>query len=462
MAKCPNCNTDQSDSAKFCPECGGVLKPEGTSNLGKGVDRTISDQPTVEGRANPVPRPDVSLGDMPTVSRLAEDDSLAQERPDICQRTIAGRFGLLDKIGQGGMGTVWKAEDNQFTPPRIVALKRLLAHDSESRRGVERFLQEASVVAQLNHLNIVTIFDIGQDSDGYFIVMEYVEGTSLTELIQAKGQLSVEETVDLAQGICHALSYAHKKRVIHRDIKPANILVTTEGIPKVLDFGLARIGSGSDVSMTGYGMGTLDYASPEQKRDAKSVDHRADIYSLGATIYQMLTGSSPKTIRSDRLPTGIDQVVLKCLEERVEDRYFSMDEVLVDLKNVALGKSSQRAKKVVVEDEPEGTCAACGFLNTVDARFCKQCGAGLFEACLRCKAELRAGSEYCVKCGVNVQKAKKVDQHLANAKSRLEKHQYGRAIKELDVLLELESENKEAQLLLERGNREKRRSKSSS
>ncbi|MBI4603831.1 MAG: SUMF1/EgtB/PvdO family nonheme iron enzyme, partial [Planctomycetes bacterium] len=187
-----------------------------------------------------------------------------------------------------------------------------------------------------------------------------------------------------------------------------------------------------------------DYASPEQKRDAKAADHRSDIYSLGATMYHMLTGETPRTIRSDRLPPELDQVVLKCLEERPEDRYFSVDELLADLEKAASGKGAAPRKKVVIEEEPEGTCVACWYLNKPEARFCKKCGAGLFEPCVRCKKEIRAGSEHCIHCGVDVPKARKMAEHLAQAMEHLGGKRYDRALKELSLLLAIEPKNTEA------------------
>jgi serine/threonine protein kinase len=132
--------------------------------------------------------------------------------------------------------------------------------------GVERFLREARTIAGLNHRNIVMVHDIGKDGLGHYIVMEYIDGTVLNLYIRKKGKLSLEESLEILQGIGSGLSHAHKKDIVHRDIKPGNIIIDSENIPKILDFGLARMGIYSQLSISGYGMGTMDYASPEQKR----------------------------------------------------------------------------------------------------------------------------------------------------------------------------------------------------
>ncbi|MBI4604138.1 MAG: SUMF1/EgtB/PvdO family nonheme iron enzyme [Planctomycetes bacterium] len=450
MAHCPACGKENPDELKLCRECGTRLParevppaaPDPDRSLSLSAERTLRPEAALETGPGAGADPSLTLSDQRTLRGAPGGPAVAATAT---APAAAGRYRVIAKAGQGGMGVVWKAEDLRFSPPRVVALKRLLGSDASNRGAIARFLQEAGAVAQLNHINIVTVFDVGEDSEGHYIVMEYVEGKPLTDLIREKGKLPVEDAVKLLRGIGNALSYAHRKRVVHRDVKPGNVLVTHDGTPKVLDFGLARVGGGSELSVSGYGMGTVDYASPEQKRDAKAADHRSDIYSLGATMYHMLTGDTPRTIRSDRLPPGLDQVVLKCLEERPEDRYFSVDELLGDLEKAASGKGLKR--KVVLEEEPEGTCVACGFLNKPEARFCKKCGAGLFGQCVRCKKEIRAGSEHCIHCGVSVPKAKKVEEHLKQAKDHFAAQRYARALKELELLLEVEPKNPEGQRL---------------
>ena len=229
------------------------------------------------------------------------------------------------------------------------------------------------------------VYDVGEDAEGHYIVMEYIAGKLLSVIIREKGKLSPAETLEIVKGVGSGLAYAHKRGIVHRDIKPGNIMFDSEEVPKILDFGLAKVGSVSQLSLSGYGMGTLDYAPPEQKRDAKNVDHRSDIYSLGATMYEMLTGEVPRTIRFDRLPAELLAVVLKCLEERPENRFFSVDELLTACAESA---KSGGKRRIVLEDEPEGTCLECGAINRSEARFCKKCGVGLFAACPACAQEI--------------------------------------------------------------------------
>jgi serine/threonine protein kinase len=170
------------------------------------------------------------------------------------------------------MGAVYLATD---TKPgmggREVAIKRILDADD---RGVQRFLRESETIASLNHQNIRAVHDRGEDTEGHYLVMEYIDGETLHDRVAKNGALDDSAFADLARGLGRALSFAHKRSVIHRDVKPANVMFTGDGTPKLTDFGLARMGHESDLSMTGYGMGTLDYASPEQRRDAKSADQR--------------------------------------------------------------------------------------------------------------------------------------------------------------------------------------------
>ncbi|MBI4604136.1 MAG: protein kinase, partial [Planctomycetes bacterium] len=275
MSSCPSCGAENPASLKFCGECGARLKGREVSPAAPdpGPDRSLSAERTlrpgapVEAGLGPGPDPSLTLSDQRTLRAVPDGPAALASAT---APAAGGRYRVVAKLGQGGMGVVWKAEDLRFTPPRVVALKRLLASDAANRGAIARFLQEAGAVAQLNHLNIVTVHDVGEDAEGHYIVMEYVEGKTLADLIRQKGKLPVEDAVRLLRGIGTALSYAHRKRVVHRDIKPGNVLVAHDGTPKVLDFGLARVGGGSELSVTGYGMGTVDYASPEQKRDAKA------------------------------------------------------------------------------------------------------------------------------------------------------------------------------------------------
>ena len=201
---------------------------------------------------------------------------------------------ILEHLGQGGMGVVYKARQRQLN--RLVAVKILPPSVGEDPAFAERFTREAQALAQLNHPNIVQVYDFGQTDEFFYFVMEYVDGVNLRALIR-DGKLKPEEALKIVPQICEALQFAHDEGIVHRDIKPENILIDKKGRVKIADFGLAKLlgQAAEDISLTGTGqlMGTLGYMAPEQLQHAHAVDHRADIYSLGVVFYEMLTGHLP-------------------------------------------------------------------------------------------------------------------------------------------------------------------------
>lgn len=214
-----------------------------------------------------------------------------------------GPYIVLDRLGKGGMGVVFKARHRDFLD--LVALKILTPSSSRNADSVRRFRREARLLARLEHPNLVTAHDIGEHGGVHFLVMDHVDGIDLDQLVKAGGRMRPAKAVELVIQAARGLGAAHHRRVVHRDLKPANIMVEGKGTVRVLDLGLARvIGAGAaadgqdstlDGGLTGTGiiMGTVDYLSPEQSKDAKRVDHRADIYSLGCTFHYMLTGIPP-------------------------------------------------------------------------------------------------------------------------------------------------------------------------
>ena len=371
--RCPTCGFENSGTAKFCAECGARIAPASSAAQIPGAELSL--QPTL-GSGSPSDSP----------AALAGSESL-----------IADRYQVQRTLGQGGMGAVYLATD---TKPgmggREVAIKRILDADD---RGVQRFLRESETIATLNHQNIRAVYDRGEDTQGHFLVMEYIDGETLHDRVAKNGALDDSAFADLARGLGKALSFAHKRSVIHRDVKPANVMFTGDGTPKLTDFGLARMGHESDLSMTGYGMGTLDYASPEQRRDAKSADHRSDVYGLGATLYFATTGESPKTIRESRIPIRWRNVILKCLEEKSEIRYFSIDDFLRDFEQSRADSSPQEAREQSPAPADTLVCPSCNYANPRDKRYCLSCGHGFFEACPNCKVEVFYGSGFCGECG---------------------------------------------------------------
>ena len=256
------------------------------------------------------------------------------------EKVIAGRFEVLDVLGKGGMGQVYKGFDRQLE--RTVAIKRLLPALSKASQAVERFMTEARSVAALVHQNVVNIYDIGADEHGKYIVMEFVDGESLSAKLRREGKLGLHDTIRIMLQIGRALQAAHERGVIHRDIKPGNILLTSRGVPKLADFGLAQLTHKQDVTKTGTAMGTWSYASPEQLSDAKHVDHRSDIFSCGAMMYEMVTGQSPRHIHDNAIPEALRPVILKCIAENPAVRYQSAKELLSALSDAYRRESGEQ------------------------------------------------------------------------------------------------------------------------
>ncbi len=209
---------------------------------------------------------------------------------DIQKGTIIRDWEVVDLIGEGGMSEVYLVQDNL---DRQFAMKVLSANLSRDPSFKERFKQEAKIMANLHHPHIVQLHSFFDQDDLYCLVMEYVEGGSLKDLIKQKGPIPEERALRIFHQIAEALAYAHDKGVIHRDIKPSNILIGKDDTVKVMDFGIARMTEGPGLTRTGTQMGTLVYMSPEQIRDSKHVDSKTDVYSLGVTLYEMLTGKAP-------------------------------------------------------------------------------------------------------------------------------------------------------------------------
>jgi tetratricopeptide (TPR) repeat protein len=255
-----------------------------------------------------------------------------------------GRYRILRKVGQGGMGVVFRAEDTLLN--RVVAYKVLPPSVKDNPMVLENFLKEARVAAGINHPNIVTIYDTGTEGTEPYIIMEFVEGVSLKEILERTAMMPIKEIVAVAKQVCQALDYAHSKNVIHRDIKPANIMLNNENSVKIMDFGLAKVLTPSTQERTGV-KGTPLYMSPEQIQGGR-VDHRTDLYSLGCTLYRMACGRPPFTegdvyyhhlntppqaprLLNPQVPEALNQIILKCLEKDPGRRYQTAKEILTDL-----------------------------------------------------------------------------------------------------------------------------------
>ncbi|MGH3135218.1 MAG: Stk1 family PASTA domain-containing Ser/Thr kinase [Gaiellaceae bacterium] len=266
---------------------------------------------------------------------------------------FAGRYRISRKLGGGGMADVYLAEDQELG--RRVAIKMLHGRYANDEQFVERFRREATHAAGLSHPNIVSIFDRGEADGSYFIVMEYVEGRTLKELIRSRGPCPIPVAIAYTRQILAGLRYAHRNGVIHRDIKPHNVIVDPEGVIKVTDFGIARAGA-SQMTEEGAIIGTAQYLSPEQARGAP-VDQTSDLYSTGIVLFELLTGEVPFTgdspveiamkhlaevppvpseLRPD-VPDDLDLVVVRALAKEPADRYQSAAAMDADLETVARG-----------------------------------------------------------------------------------------------------------------------------
>jgi serine/threonine-protein kinase len=264
---------------------------------------------------------------------------------------VLGAYLLLERLGQGGMGQVFKAH-HQFMN-RIVALKIIRAEFLANPEIIRRFHQEVRAVAQLNHPNIVTAYDAACLGDLHFLVMEYVEGIDLARLLKQRGPLPIAQACDFARQVALGLQHALEKGLVHRDIKPGNLMVTPQGVVKILDLGLARLRADQDseamtaLTKEGAVLGTSDYMAPEQALDSKHVDIRADLYSLGCALYHFLTGQAPfprgslvgkalahqqetpvgvQVLRPD-LPPGLVEVLSRLLAKKPADRYQVPDQL---------------------------------------------------------------------------------------------------------------------------------------
>jgi eukaryotic-like serine/threonine-protein kinase len=262
---------------------------------------------------------------------------------------------IESKVGQGAFGAVFKAVQQQTG--QVVALKTVRPQLVQNERDIARFFREAKAGAALVHPNIISIYDAGESRGCYYIAMEYVEGKEVAKLIEEYGQINIGYALRVGIQIANALQHAYERSIVHRDIKPENILVTAQGQAKLVDFGLAKNFQSAGVSgltAPGEGMGTLAYMPPEQLDNALMADQRSDIYSLGASLYHMLTGKRPfneKTTRkfimkilnkmpepirdhNSNVPSGLEEIIEKAMSKEPEDRYHVPEELEKDLKGL--------------------------------------------------------------------------------------------------------------------------------
>jgi eukaryotic-like serine/threonine-protein kinase len=275
-----------------------------------------------------------------------------------------GRYEIIGELGRGAMGVVYKAKDP--TIGRTVALKtmRIDVHGLETAEMVRRFQNEARAAGVLSHPNIVTIYDAGEQDGIFYIAMEFIEGTTLHELIAEQRMLPAEEVVQYSRQICRGLDYAHSHGIVHRDVKPANIMITANGTVKIMDFGIAK--AGGSMTSTGQVLGTPNYMSPEQVK-GRPLDGRSDLFSFGVILYEMLTGEKPfvgqnvttiiyKIVNETPIAPrdldvtvhpGLSAIVTRALAKSPDDRYQSGAELVYELENYKTAGAPMHATSVI-------------------------------------------------------------------------------------------------------------------
>jgi len=315
--RCPKCQLDNPSDSRFCKECGTQLFPS---------EKIPSRTETLEA-----PREELTTGS-----------------------TFAGRYQIVEELGKGGMGKVYKVFDKEIQAK--IALKLIKPEVSADKSTIERFRNELKIARDISHKNICRMYDLGREAGSYFITMEYVSGEDLKSFIRRSRQLVVGTAIFIAKQVCEGLAEAHRMGVVHRDLKPGNIMIDREGNAKIMDFGIARSASAKGITGTGVMIGTPEYMSPEQV-EGKEVDRRSDIYSLGVILYEMLTGQVPfegdtpfsigvkhksEMPRDPRelnaqISEDLSRLILKCLEKDREKRCQSAEELRAGLENIEKG-----------------------------------------------------------------------------------------------------------------------------
>jgi tetratricopeptide (TPR) repeat protein len=314
--KCPKCQIDNPDNQRFCGECATPLQ----------TSKDIGVTKTLETPVEKYPR----------------------------GYTFADRYKIIEKLGIGGMGAVYRVEDTNID--QDIALKLIKPEIASDRKTIERFQNELKTTRMISHRNVCRMFDLNESEGTYYITMEYVSGEDLKSFIRRSGKLDIPKAISIAKEVCEGLAEAHRLGVVHRDLKPSNIMIDKDGESRIMDFGIARSLRTKGVTGEGIIIGTPEYMSPEQA-EAKEVDNRSDIYSFGVILYEMVTGQlpfegdtplsiamkhkgelpkDPKEINT-QIPEDLNSVIMRCLEKDKEKRYQSAGEVRSELTNIEKG-----------------------------------------------------------------------------------------------------------------------------
>ena len=315
MVECPNCHYKNPEQTNFCGRCATPLP-----NLDDVFNRRTQTMET--------PREELTTGS-----------------------TFAKRYTIIEELGKGGMGNVYKASDTELSEK--VAIKLINPKIAADKKTIERFRNELKLARKIRHKNVCQMYDLNRENEKYYITMEYVPGEDLKSFIRRSRQLSINGAISITRQVCEGLIEAHKHGVIHRDLKPSNIMIDREGNVRIMDFGIARSLKSKSITGSGIMIGTPEYLSPEQA-DGEDIDRRSDIYSLGVILYEIVSGQlpfqgdtplslavkhriekpeDPRTINS-HIPESLSRIILKCLEKNREDRYQNASELLTDLNNI--------------------------------------------------------------------------------------------------------------------------------
>lgn len=283
-------------------------------------------------------------------------------------RVLGNRYELIEKLGEGGMATVYKARCQILN--RFVSVKILKKEYSSDAEFLKKFRREATAVASLSDNNIVNVYDVGADGDINYIVMEYVQGKSLKEILNERGKLSTDQALAVGIQIGKALEHAHKNNIVHRDIKPHNVLVTNDGVVKVTDFGIAKSSDSVTITNSSKVLGSAHYFSPEQAK-GNVVDNRTDIYSLGIVLYELVTGKVPFDAESpvsvalkhiqepvvppiqlnENIPDAMNKLILKAIEKEPFRRYQNVSDMVADMKAIQQNKDLRIVANEFEQDE---------------------------------------------------------------------------------------------------------------
>jgi polar amino acid transport system permease protein/polar amino acid transport system substrate-binding protein len=308
-----------ASAEELCRKC-----PEHLEELRRGIEAILA----MEGWLETTPCSAAGPGAVPSAAEMAERFP---------------QFEFLEEIGRGGMGVVYKVRQRNLG--RLAALKVLLPEIGRSAVFIKRFLREAQTLAQLNDANIVQIFESGQSGDLPYLVMEYVEGTSLRRKIK-EGDVTPTEALRIVMQICSGLQSAHEEKVVHRDIKPENVLIDRKGRVRIADFGLAKLRKAGvgELTRSQQLMGTYDYMAPEAAEGARDIDHRADIYAVGVVLYELLTGKRPRgeyvpASRCIPVDARIDPIISRALAQKPADRFSSVEELKEAIEEIAAGNA---------------------------------------------------------------------------------------------------------------------------